>query len=256
LVGFSKEEQLYLNELSKLYPKKNLSNDAIISKIKEYRESNDQKILDELIFNFVKLLIKAARKYNRADIDIGDLIHYGIDGLIDAISNSFNINSRTKFITYATLVVERRMKDGLDINRSTVRLPRHKIIKKRKEKYLGITTSDNTLKTKITVSNFVDFSAILGRDSDSEFEKSVDKKLEYESLVYDLNRIFNKILTKIEIDIVTMYFGLNDNPKIAIDIISRNLIMTTLEVRELLETSLQKIRNNTKAMGILNKYLN
>jgi len=255
LVKFNNAEQKYLNDLSKLYPSKLLTNNQILDIIAEYRDTKDNGLIFKIIRNFIKLLIKSVRRYNQFDINAGELVHAGVLGIIDAVESSFKLDSNTKFITYITLVIERRMKDALDINRNTIRLPRHRVISQRKAKFTNKDGDKTDIYTMYNVKDFKDFTTIISKAAPDTFEDAADKNLEKESLVFDLNRILNNILTKIEIEVVVRHFGLQDGFELPLKSINRNLELPANESELILEEALKKIRESEKGMNILYKYV-
>ena len=257
-VGLNESEQAFFDELARLKPKKSITNSEIVKKIKKYRSSKDKDILDELVYNFINLLMKKAWKYRKHDLDARDLIFYGIEGLVDSISYSFNLNSKNKFITYITYVIDRRMKDGVDLHRAVVKLPRHKLIEQRKAKF-GQSKADQFLNpkivTKINVKIYNDFEKVLQEVYLGRNGETIDTKLNKESLEYDISRIFNNILTKIEIEVLEYMYGLNGSIELVPFMIASRLGLSTSEVISIFESALEKIKANENAMNLLKNYL-
>ena len=52
-----------------------LTNDEILENIRLYRSTHRPVHAAAIVNNFIKLLIKKARKYKRSGINVGDLIH-------------------------------------------------------------------------------------------------------------------------------------------------------------------------------------
>ena len=244
-----------------------LTNDDILENIREYRITKDSIYLDRIINNFIKLLIKKARKYKKSGINIGDLIHYGIEGLIEAIDKSFNLNANERFITYITIIIERRMKDGLDIQRAAVMLPKNIMTQQRKMRHefheqrdtsmteLSIyPTIKDTVYSKMNIEDFLGFKDILSIDQTSMFDTSIEDKLDKESLQFDVFYVLEAILTPIEKDVIIHSFGLNGESAKAFDAISILLDISSQKVRKIRNNSLAKIRKNPKGMTILKKY--
>jgi len=256
--GLNNAEQKYFDELSLYRLDKKLSNDDIVSKIKEFRTTNNMKLLDEVIYNFINLLMKKAWKHKKPDIDARDLIFYGVEGLIDAISYSFNVDSKNKFITYATWVVDRRMKDGVDYNRSVIKLPRHKLIEQRKSKFGKSKAKqfmDPDIITKINVKSHDDFKKIIFENDPDSVEHTIERNLDADSLKADISRVFNNILTKIEVEVMEYLYGLNDKIKLPIPMIAKRLDLSTKDVTEIAKDAITKIRSNKQALTILKKYM-
>ncbi len=252
-----------------------LTNDEILKNIRNYRATNESIYLDRVVNNFIKLLIKKARKYKKPGINVGDLIHYGIEGLVEAISKSFNLDVTEKFITYITIIVERRMKDGLDIQRGAVVFPKNIMTQQRKIKYeyhkkrgidhglsehaiiSPISPSPSTpIYSKMNIEDFLEFKDILALEQMDTFETDVEDKLDKESLQFDVFHVLKVILTPIEKDVIIHNFGLNGESAKAFDAISSLLDISSQKVRKIRNAALVKIRNNPEGMIILKKYFN
>lgn len=263
---FSKSELDYMNALAARTSKPYLTNDKILENIREYRISKDSIYLDRIINNFIKLLIKKARKYKKSGTNIGDLIHYGIEGLIEAVNKTFNLDGDERFITYITIIVERRMKDGLDIQRGAVMLPKNIMTQQRKLRYefheqsAQQYTKPSTIipskpvYSKMNIEDFLEFKDILSINQSNIFADSIEDKLDKESLQFDVFYILETILTPIEKDVIIHNFGLNGESAKAFDAISLLLGVSSQKVRKIRNAALTKIRNNPKSANILKKY--
>ena len=269
---FNKSELDYMNNLVNKIKLPYMSNAEILENIQDYRFTNNSIYLDRVINNFIKLLIKSARKYKKPSIDVGDLIHYGVEALIEAVSKTFNLKSKEKFITYATIIIERRIKDGVDTHRRTVELPKNIMIEQRKlqfkyhnnfktDSFLNDQKSQNTstylLYSKmniVTKYNFED--VIVKQDQQIPYNTNIEDKLDKESLQFDVFYILDILLTPIERDIIIHSFGLNGEVAKVLDIISILLNMSSQKVGKIRNDALLKMKNNKKCIDILKKYLN
>jgi RNA polymerase sigma factor (sigma-70 family) len=249
--SFSQSERIYMNKLADMSISPFLTNEEIIYNIRSYRKNKDSNYLNIIINNFIKLLIQKARKYKRKEIDIGDLIHYGIDGLIEAVDWSFNLDTKVKFITYITIIIERRMKDGLDTQKSPVKLPKNIMTQQRKIR--NNKNSRNLIYSKLNVDKFEDFENFIPVD---DFSYSIDLELDHESLQFDIYRILNLVLLPIERDIIIHNFGLNGESAKALDTISNLLNLSTQKVRKLYTEALMKLKCSDNSLSILKKYRN
>ena len=82
---------------------------------KKYKETNDKKIKEQLIVEYIPLVkIVAGRMYNfyGSKIDFEDLIGYGVLGLIDSIEK-FYLSKNIKFETYAQIRIKGTIIDNI-----------------------------------------------------------------------------------------------------------------------------------------------
>lgn len=82
---------------------------------KEYEETNDKKVKEKLIIEYIPLVkIVAGRMYNfyGSKVDFEDLIGYGILGLIDSIER-FDLSKNIKFETYAQIRIRGTIIDNV-----------------------------------------------------------------------------------------------------------------------------------------------
>ncbi len=235
-----------------------LTNEEILENIRNYRITNDSIYSDRVISNFIKLLIKKARRYKRQGVTIGDLIHYGVEGIMEAIKRSFNLHGKERFITYITIIIERRMKDGLDDQKGAVKLPKNIMTQQRKVKHPGhkLVPSDGIIYSKLNLENSIEFKNILSIEQFQVEGNFIEDKLNKESLQFDVYRVLEGVLTKIEKDVIIHNFGLNGESTKAFDAISILLNISAQKVRKIRNSALNKIRNNSKSMIVLEKYFN
>lgn len=99
--------ELYLNEIRKYGT---INNDQIREYLIRYKNGTEEEckvIKERLVGSLQRLVLAIAKKYVRAG-NIMDLIGEGNIGLLSAIEN-YNINSESKFTTYATYWVRREI---------------------------------------------------------------------------------------------------------------------------------------------------
>jgi len=258
-----------MNNLVSSSNKVYLTNSEILENISLYRETKDVQYMHRVISNFTKLLIKKARKYKKTGVGIGDLVHYGAEGLIEAIDRSFDLNAKEKFITYITIILERRMKDGLDFHTGAVVFPKNIMTQQRKSTCAAniseynfttpesrYTDDENTvIYSKINISNDEDDLRSVINEND-EIDNSVEIQIDSQSLQFDIFHILETILTPVERDVIIHYFGLNGESAKAFETIGSILNISSQKIRKIRNSALQKIKNNSKAVSILSKYFN
>ena len=260
-----------MNNLVNKFKLPYMSNTEILKNIQDYRSTNNRIYLDRVINNFIKLLIKLARIYKKPSLDVGDLIHYGVEALIEAVSRTFNLQSEEKFITYITVIIERRMKDGVDMHHRTVELPKNIVTEQRKLRYAYFNNYEpdsflNNQKTQNTVTYLLysklntvtkySFEDVLSKQEQKvPYNINIEEKLDKESLQFDVFYILDILLTPIERDVLIHSFGLNGEVAKVLDTISILLNMSSQKIGKIRNNALSKIRENSKCIDILKKYL-
>jgi RNA polymerase sporulation-specific sigma factor len=117
-----------------------LSHQEMMTLLKEYQESKDEKIKERLVYDNIKLVLSLTQKYHHRSDNLEDLFQVGIIGLIKAIHN-FNVDLDVRFSTYAVPLIEGEIKRYLREN-NCLRVPRslkdvsYKVLKE-SEKYIN-----------------------------------------------------------------------------------------------------------------------
>jgi RNA polymerase sporulation-specific sigma factor len=99
-----------------------LKNEETIELLKEYRDTNKQYIMDEIIMGNIKLVLSAIKNFSSRCDNQDDLFQIGCIGLIKAINN-FDIQYNLKFSTYAVPMIIGEIKRYLRAN-TPVRISR------------------------------------------------------------------------------------------------------------------------------------
>lgn len=99
------------------------THDQQIKMLKDYKQTGNKKILDDLIISNKKLVYKEAKNLvkTNANIDMEDLVQEGYVGLSIA-AKKFAFDKETSFTTYALYWIKQRMRIFVASNRSIVRL--------------------------------------------------------------------------------------------------------------------------------------
>ncbi|MDE6276428.1 MAG: sigma-70 family RNA polymerase sigma factor [Clostridia bacterium] len=77
--------------------------------IKQYREGNE-KAMEELLEKYKRLVNSIARSFFLKGVDTDDIVQEGMIGLLKAI-NTFNLDGKVSFITYAHECIKNRLLD-------------------------------------------------------------------------------------------------------------------------------------------------
>lgn len=211
--------------------------------LKEYNETFDEKIINQLIINNIPLVKHIANKYAEiTNIEIDDLCGYGYLGLISAI-NLYNPNLNNKFSTYAYPCIEGYIIkgayqfQGLSDNKFSSEYLKQKSIFEQDGQYLGdhIEFVDkiidnlvekeiisekikNKKKTEILINNPISFEG-----SDNEYyyedveEDTIINNIFNDELRNEFNNIFMHLSDR-QKKVIELSFGFNDEPKTDVEI--------------------------------------
>ena len=87
-------------------PENKLSQEEFLKLFKDYKNNNDKKAYEELYrHNFLLVYHRIIKRFNSTGIDVDDLVQEGGIGLYKAL-NTYNINKKTKFISYAITCID------------------------------------------------------------------------------------------------------------------------------------------------------
>ena len=252
---FNSSELAYLRQIGVYSDKAFINNDEMIKLIVAYRKTLDAKVLDKIIKQCIKLVVFTAKKYKRPDVDVGDLVHQGLEGVIEAVESYYDITAEEKFITYIKIVVDRRMKDCIEDLYQTIRLPKN--ISSRQAQIKGGTiekTETDFLHSKINLGTAHDYKEVCKLNSiDEIIDPETD--LMQESLQFDVFRVLDTVLNNKEREVIIHSFGLNGENSKSLDLISDIVHLTRQGVGALRERALTKIKSDVRCVHILSKYL-
>jgi RNA polymerase sigma factor (sigma-70 family) len=230
-------------------PKKFKTDKEIRELIKEYRKTEDQTILEEILYNYFPLILKNAKRYKHPTNDIGDLFHEALITAIGAIKIYYNIDYETQFNTYLTNIIRRQIKDSIDRYAQAVTLGKHIIDKIRRHR---INPDNDPLFEKLDISDLEQLKE--GLQYVNQLVIPLEDKIEQESLTEDINRIFNLLLTDEEKKILMMSFGLNGHDVFPINAVAKRLNIPVKQAVESYNNAIAKIQNNDEAINILEFY--
>lgn len=116
-----------------------LNRDQEIDLFKRYKENADAKAYQIIIKHNLRLVCSIARKFCGKGIEFEDLVQEGVFGLHKSIEK-FDYKRGFKFSTYATWWIKQAVKQSINKNGRTIRLPSHviekyQLIRKAKDDY-------------------------------------------------------------------------------------------------------------------------
>lgn len=185
---------------------------------------NEKELLAE---NNLGLIHHVIKKYGLSD-KFEDYFDLGLIGLASAINN-FDENLGFKFSTFATDCIKKEILKEIDKN-----------------------NCEKRLSNKIKVSLNFQLSKNINEDFTLEQTLKSDYNLEDEILKKELESILLesiKILTTREKQVIVLYFGLFDYPKVKSKQIAVNLNISKHRVYQLKSSGLKKIKKFLKKKG-------
>jgi len=220
-------------------------------------EKGDEKALNELVNANLRFVIKIAKDYQHQGVSLADLISEGNYGLITA-AQKFDHTKGFRFISYAVWWIKQAIKHCLNENARTVRLPANminKLSKLRKEsevfeKNNERSATDNDVEY-VEVPYCNSLSSPINEDgdvlgdllSDDIFGNPDEIISEEENIKRQLHKAM-KGLSDREKDIIYCYFGINGHP-LTLSQIGMEYGLTKERIRQIKESAIRKIRNNT-----------
>lgn len=252
---FDPQELKYLRDIGIYSDKLFISNDEMVTLIKSYRDENKSSTMELIIKQCIKLIAFIAKKYNRSDIDVGDLIHAGVEGVIESVNTYYNVDADEKFITYIKIVIERRMKDTIEQYYQTIRLPKNESSRQAQIKG-GKASNDKNLpmQYKINLGTIHDYKNLYNSNYLLDEAVEMNDVLTAESLQYDIYRIIDIVLSPIEHQVIVHSFGLKGENSKSLALISEIINMTEQGAGIIKKRAIEKIRNNASCIKILSKY--
>lgn len=271
----AKSLETYLNEIGKrelLTPEE----EAILAK--KIRESGgeDKEALDKLTEANLRFVVSVAKHYQNKGLSLSDLINEGNLGLIEA-AKRFDETKGFKFISYAVWWIRQSIFEALAKKSHMITPPFtnkpgesiqeiNKAIGKFLQEHQREPTCEELAeildigkKRLITLLNSHNFHSSLdipiGEDGENTFldlEKGnfdpPDHDTTKESKKLELERILRSILTNKEYDVITMFFGINQEfgHPVSIKDISDKMGIVEERVRQIKKTSLEKIKEALK----------
>ncbi len=226
----------------------------------------------KLIMCNLRFVVSVAKQYQNYGLTLGDLINEGNLGLLKAVE-FYDETKGFKFISYAVWWIRQAILQAIAENARLIRLPLNKINMLNKltrcvcaleQKYQREPTAEE-LATQMNLSpseikEYLKISAkplsmdapLIQEDNAVALgdvyvptESNVptpDNFVNRDSLKKDLKRSF-VVLTEREIEILAMYYGLDDYNPMSLEEIGRELGLTAERVRQLKAKALKKLKD-------------
>jgi len=267
----------YFNDLSKI----SLVDGERQAELAILAKNGDDKALKELVEGNLRFVVSVAKEYVYSKIPLEDLINEGNIGLIRAV-DKFDPARKIRFISYAVWWIRQSIIQSIYETADTVRLPINRInIKNKVNKAVDILFKEfNREPTAGEVSSFSGISEndITNGKTDCNFGIDIHSTInenseitvndwltgdDYEDMERQINRndVTDEIkdvlstLNKREVDIINMYFGLENGQELNLREIGQKMNLTNERVRQIKDFALKKLRTYNKSLK-LREFLN
>lgn len=251
---------IYLKDVRK---SDTISQEEEIELAKRIKEGDDMA-LNKLVNANLRFVISIAKAYQNQGIPLADLISEGNYGLITA-AKRFEHEKGFRFISYAVWWIKQSIKQCLNENCRTVRLPANMINKMTKiRKENDEFEKDNEREASMDEIEFLNIpyctslNTLINEEGDEIIDLIEDKTFKYPDEIEDEDLLrFKKLedatsdLSDREKDIVFSYYGVNGEP-MTLDQIGEEYKLTKERIRQIKESAIRKIRS--KIGDIFNYY--
>ena len=243
-------------------------------------KAGDHIALEKLTKANLRFVVSVAKQYQNQGLALPDLINEGNLGLIKA-AQRFDETRGFKFISYAVWWIRQSILQALAEQSRIVRLPLNKIgsINKINKAYATLeqeherapSVKEISEKLEMTETEVkesmknsgrhlsMDAPLVEGEDSNlydvlcSGDSPNPDEVLILESLRTEIQRAL-KTLTKREVDVVRLYFGLNEAHPMTLEEIGETFDLTRERVRQIKEKAIRRLKQTSRSK-ILMSYL-
>lgn len=241
---------------------------------KEYKETKNADVRQQLINSNLKLVVSVAKKYQGwSGLNLTDLIQEGAFGLMDAVDR-FDYELGFKFSTYAVYWIKQAISKAVITKSRAIRLPAHiadKVSKvKKMEAQLGaelgrtptaaeIAKAMNILESE--VQDIYDYSMTtvsldtpVGDEEDTTVGDFVeDKHFESPSaaaIKKDMRNQIMKVLNSLEDRermVIIKRFGLENEEAMTLEEIGKEMNLSRERIRQIENLALRKLRNPVRS---------
>ena len=241
----------------------------------------DEKALEKLTQANLRFVVSVAKQYQHQGLFLADLINEGNLGLIKA-AKRFEETKGFKFISYAVWWIRQAILQALAEQSRIVRLPLNRVGKLHKigrissdlEQEFGREPSTDEIAEEMSLSSgevtdtlrmssrhlSLDAPFSPGEDNrlldliEDELQVSPDEALMEDALKSDILHALNS-LTERESEVISLYFGLNEDRSYTLEEIGARFGLTRERVRQIKEKAIRRLRHASRSQR-LRSYMN
>ncbi len=264
----------YLQEIGKVDL---ITAEVEVELAKRIREG-DQIALEKLTKANLRFVVSVAKQYQNNGLTLGDLINEGNLGLIKA-AKRFDEKRGFKFISYAVWWIRQSIMQALAEQSRIVRLPLNRVgslgkISKTfsdlEQKFqrepsteevaeaIGLTNEEVLADLKVS-GRHVSMDAPFSQGEDGSLldvltdanEDNPEKQMMTDSLTRDVQRALTTLTVR-EADVISLYFGLNNQTAMTLEEIGEKFNLTRERVRQIKEKATRRLRHTSKSTTLKN----
>lgn len=213
--GFEYVEGLtsYFKEIQNIRKLTTNEEKALAKKI----QHGDKDALNKLVRHNLRFVVSIAKHYRDRGVPFSDLISEGNFGLIQAASK-FNPDKNVKFITYAVWWIKHAILEYIDNSIYLIN---------------SVEPQDNTMLNELDVDYKTD---TINEDFETAINNIQSRK--------DTIKLITKCLQDREIQVLTLFFGLNDGREMTLEEVGKTMNLTNERVRQIKDCAISKIKCN------------
>lgn len=236
MANFETSENLpkYFKSIAKSNPLTNEEEKALGARIK----AGDQSAVHELVQHNLKIVVTIANRHIGQGVPIDDLIQEGNIGLYEA-AQRFDPHGDTRFISYASLWVRKRINESVVAFGRIVRLPHNQEYDIYKAKMAGEDVPNlTTVAIDSPVSNEGD--TTIG-DLILNCPPEIESIVEMDGISFVVRKAIS-VLKERDQMIIKAYFGIDRDYEVPTNMIAEQFGMTNVRICQIVKTSIEKMR--------------
>ncbi|HEY3404898.1 MAG TPA: RNA polymerase sigma factor RpoD/SigA [Ohtaekwangia sp.] len=240
-------------------------------------KQGDQQALDKMVKANLRFVVSVAKQYQNNGLSLGDMINEGNLGLIKAALR-FDETRGFKFISYAVWWIRQSIMQALAEQSRVVRLPLNRVgslnkmyksvsyLEQKFQREPSIEELAESMEVSVeevestmrTTGRHVSVDAPFAQGEDNSLldvltnidQPTPDGNLMIDSLKREVARALSTLTIR-ESEIITCYFGLNDQHPMTLEEIGVKFSLTRERVRQIKEKATRRLRTTSKSRSLM-----